>query len=82
VKLSEHFILYSLKEREYLTVELCELVIKENVHSELQKDGRIRYWGFVPQYDKYLRVVIEADGETILTAHFDRNFKKNKSNKS
>jgi hypothetical protein len=81
VKLSEHFILYSLKEREYLTVELCELVVKESIYSEIQDDGRIKYWGYVPEYDKYLRVVIEPDGETILTAHFDRNFKNKIGNK-
>jgi IMP cyclohydrolase len=42
---------------------------------ELQLDGRKRYWGYIEKYNKYLRVVVDKDGETILTAHFDRNFK-------
>lgn len=75
MKLSGHFTSYSLKEREYLSVELCESIIKKNLYSEIQSDGRVRYWGYVPEYDKYLRVVVEPDGETILTAHFERNFK-------
>lgn len=77
MKLSDHFVKYSLKERTYLSEELCEDVVKNYIYKELQLDGRIKYWGYVPQYDKYLRVVLEEDGETILTAHFDRNLKKN-----
>jgi hypothetical protein len=30
----------------------------------------------VVQEDKYLNVVVESDGEEIVTAHFDRGFKK------
>ena len=77
MKLSDHFLNFSLKERDYLTIELCQEIVERNEYSEVQKDGRIRYWGYLLEYDKYLRVVVERDYETILTAHFDRNFKKN-----
>ncbi len=76
MKLSKHFVEYSLKEREYLSVELCERIINNCIKSEVQNDGRIRYWGFDPALNKFIRVVVESDGETLLTAHFDRNFKK------
>jgi len=77
LKLSNHFLTYSLKERDYLTIEMCENVVNFPIDYEIQNDGRIRLWGFISEHNKYLRVVLENDGETILTAHFDRNFKKN-----
>lgn len=48
------------------------------VHSEPQRDGRIRYWGYVdhPTHGRRaLRVVTLADGETVHNAFFDRRFR-------
>ena len=39
-------------------------------------DGRTRRWVYVPQEDRYLRVVVLADGETVHNAMWDRNFKR------
>lgn len=75
MKASKHFLEYSVKLRDYLTLDLCEYVVKNHIRLELQTDGRIRYWGYVAKYNKYLRVVVDNDGETILTAFFDRDFK-------
>jgi IMP cyclohydrolase len=75
MKASKHLINYSFKVRDYLTIELCESVVHNPLRIELQLDGRKRYWGYIEKYNKYLRVVVDKDGETILTAHFDRNFK-------
>jgi len=45
--------------------------LRESVHT----DGRIRRWCRVPEYgDRYLRVVLLADGETVHNAFFDRSF--------
>ena len=44
----------------------------------MQDDGRIRYWIYIGEYKKYLRVVFLEDGETIHNAFFDRNFKEGK----
>jgi hypothetical protein len=44
----------------------------------MQDDGRIRYWIYIEEYKKYLRVVFLEDGETIHNAFFDRNFKAGK----
>jgi hypothetical protein len=34
----------------------------------------VRYWLWVVQQEKYLRVVTLADGETVHNAFFDRRF--------
>lgn len=46
-----------------------------------QEDGRVVYWGHAPELsrpgrNRYLRVVVLPDGETVWTAHPDRNFRK------
>ena len=45
----------------------------ENPEGEvIQKDGRIRRWAKVSEMeDRYLRVVLLADGETVHNAFFD-----------
>jgi len=41
-----------------------------------QTDGRIRFWGRVAEYEnRYLRVILLADRETVHNAFFDRGFK-------
>lgn len=45
---------------------------------EIQKDGRIRKWGYVEEIGKYLRVILLEDGETVHNAFFDRGFKEDK----
>lgn len=40
-----------------------------------QADGRIRRWVQVPEMaNRYLRVILLADGETVRNAIFDRRF--------
>jgi hypothetical protein len=41
---------------------------------ERQRDGRVRHWYWVPERRRWLRVVTEADGETVHNAFWDRNF--------
>jgi len=62
-------------------------VIKENwilgaitnpLKQEIQTDGRIRRWNYIEEAEKYLRVILLDDGETVHNAFFDRNFKENK----
>ena len=55
---------------------MCEEVVKEPTEREEQGNGRTAYWGYVVKEDKYLKVIVESEGEEILTAHFDRSFKK------
>ena len=45
-------------------------------HEEVQADGRIRRWARIPDADdRYLRVVLLEDGETVHNAFFDRGFR-------
>jgi len=43
---------------------------------EHQPDGRIRYWAYVEELGKYLKVVTLEDGETVHNAFPDRNYKQ------
>jgi hypothetical protein len=42
--------------------------------TERQATGRIRQWGWVPELNRWLRVVTLEDGETVHTAFLDRDF--------
>lgn len=65
-----------LVKRTYIRLEWCEAAIANPVRKEMQADdGRIRYWIFVPELDKYLRVVTLEDGVTVHNAFPDRRFK-------
>jgi hypothetical protein len=39
-----------------------------------QLDGRVRHWYWVTERRRWLRVVTEADGETVHNTFWDRNF--------
>jgi hypothetical protein len=41
----------------------------------VQSDGRRRHWVWVEPQQRWLRVIVEPDGETVHNAFFDRNFK-------
>jgi hypothetical protein len=65
-----------LRKRPYLRLEWCERIMKDSLARETQPDGRIRYWGIVPELQgRVLRVVTLEDGETIHNAFPDRNFR-------
>ncbi len=43
---------------------------------EVQQDGRIKQWRKIPEAgNRYLRVILLEDGETVHNAFFDRDFK-------
>jgi hypothetical protein len=44
-------------------------------YTEVQSDGRIRKWKKIKEEDKFLRVILLPDGESIHNAFFDRGFK-------
>ena len=56
--------------------EWIERAVKNSVKEIVQKDGRIRRWVSIEEMEnRFLRVVILPDGETIHNAFFDRRFK-------
>ncbi len=65
-------------DRKYIEDKWIKYVIKNPVKEEIQSDGRIRKWAKIKEVDKYLRVIILEDGETIHNSFFDRNFKEEK----
>jgi hypothetical protein len=60
--------------RPYLTESICRAVIARAVRLEVQADGRHRYWGWSPELEKWIRVVVLADGMTLHNAFPDRDF--------
>ncbi|TAL69987.1 MAG: hypothetical protein EPN82_05055 [Bacteroidetes bacterium] len=75
MKFSEHFVNNVHPKRPYITVDMIEEILENPVRVELQDDKRMKLWGFSSKYNKYIRIVMLEDGETIHTAFFDRNFK-------
>lgn len=61
--------------RPYLQVRWIETVVANPVRAEVQANGRVRQWRFIPEESKYLPVITEPDGETVHNAFFDRGFR-------
>ena len=62
-------------DRAIIQDEWIERAIHAPIRELIQKDGRIRRWTLVPEMeDRYLRVVLLEDGETVHNAFFDRRF--------
>jgi len=43
---------------------------------EEDRQGRTRRYVYIETVDRYLAVIVEADGETVHNAFFDRRFKR------
>ena len=56
--------------------EWIQCAIDEPIHTEVQSDKRIRKWIKIKEENKYIRVILLPDGETVHNAFFDRNFKE------
>jgi hypothetical protein len=76
VKTTEYFDTIRLREdRRSIKDEWIERVVEAPTHEEKQADGRIRRWAPIPEMDnRFLRVILPSDGETIHNAFFDRRF--------
>ena len=49
-------------------------VIDNATETRIQDDGRIKKWAFIKEANRYLRVILLEDGETVHNAFFDRNY--------
>lgn len=76
MKTTRYFEEQVLRKRPYLRREWCEAVRQHPMRRQMQPDGRIRMWGFVPELGKYVRIVVLEDGETLHNAFPDRDFKE------
>ena len=63
-------------DRAQIKKEWIKYVIENPDKTEIQSDGRIRKWAKIQTVDKYLRVILLDDGETVHNAFFDRSFKE------
>jgi hypothetical protein len=49
--------------------------LEQPTYIVVQRDGRRRHWIWTAAQKRWLRVIVEPDGETVHNAFFDRNFK-------
>jgi len=63
-------------DRSCIREEWIQNAIDNPIRVEIQKDKRIRKWTHVKEVNKYLRVILLADGETVHNVFFDRNFQE------
>lgn len=62
-------------DRADIKLEWIAHVISQPIRKTIQTDGRIKCWGNIAEADnKYLRVILLEDGETVHNAFFDRRF--------
>ena len=64
------------KDRRIIKQEWIEFVIEHPEKTEFQTDGRIKKWAKIEDLNKYLRIILLPDGETVHNAFFDRSFKE------
>ena len=76
MKTTEYFDKKVMQKRPYLKQEWIEIVLSNPIRKEIQiENNRIKYWGFIEELNKYLRVVTLEDGKTVHNAFPDRDFK-------
>jgi hypothetical protein len=49
--------------------------LERPTYTSVQADGRSRNWIWVDSQQRWLRVIVEPDGETVHNAFFDRKFR-------
>jgi hypothetical protein len=76
MKTTFYFTASVLPRRPYLKTEWIEFVLDHPIRTEVQANGRVRRWAFLPELGKHLRVVTEPDGETVHNAFPDRGFRR------
>ena len=67
-----------LARRPELRMEWIQQVLEAPVRVQVQENGRVRYWGYIAERGRYLRVITESDRETVHNAFFDRRFRESR----
>jgi len=77
MKVTRYFESLSIRpDRIHIRRKWIRRVVDQPEQELIQADGRIRRWGKVPEMgNRYLRVILLSDGETVHNAFFDRGFK-------
>ena len=63
-------------DRAQIKDEWIKFVMNNPAKIEIQSDGRIRKWSKISEVNKYLRVILLEDGQTVHNAFFDRAYKE------
>jgi hypothetical protein len=72
-----YFVNEVLRKRAYLRKAWCWHVIENPLKTEVQENGRVRFWGEIEELNgKILRVVTLSDLKTIHNAFPDRRYRK------
>jgi len=76
VKTTQYFLATRARpDRQQIRDAWIEATVQDPDAVRMQHDGRIRKWKKIEEAgDRYLRVVLLEDGETIHNAFFDRRF--------
>jgi hypothetical protein len=62
-------------DRAVIVDEWINRAISAPIREVVQDDGRLRRWALIPEMDnRYLRVILLPDRETVHNAFFDRGF--------
>jgi hypothetical protein len=62
-------------DRAAINMAWIERTVRQPAAEAVQADGRLRRWAMIPEAgNRYLRVVLLEDGETVHNAFFDRDF--------
>jgi hypothetical protein len=62
-------------DRKLIKDEWIQFVVSYPEKEYIQADGRIRRWASIEEMDnRYLRVILLHDGETVHNAFFDRRY--------
>jgi hypothetical protein len=64
-------------DRAIIKDEWIDMAMNSPVRTEIQSDGRVKKWAWIPEEARFLRVILLEDGETVHNAFFDRSFKEN-----
>jgi hypothetical protein len=62
-------------DRAFIKIEWIKQAIEKPIAENIESDGRIRRWTWVEEEEKFLRVILLKDGETVHNAFFDRRFR-------
>ena len=63
-------------DRAIIKDEWIQHVVRSPEKEHIQADGRIRRWARIEEMEnRYLRVILLPDGETVHNAFFDRGYK-------
>lgn len=65
----------SRSDRSGIKDEWIKQVIHHPEETLIQEDGRIRKWAWIEDEQRWLRVILLEDGETVHNAFFDRSYK-------